>query len=68
MDERENWETRRPACEGCGRDFGCGAGGNWCWCVAETVPPDVLAELRERYRDCLCPDCLARAAGVQPTV
>ena len=64
----EDWVTRRPACEACGREFACGAGGDWCWCVRERVPAEVLADLRERYADCLCADCLLRAATAKPTV
>lgn len=49
-------------CSRCGEWFDCGAGRATCWCVAEKVPQGVLAELRGKYPDCLCPKCLRQAA------
>jgi hypothetical protein len=51
------------ACESCGREFDCGADTPGCWCEAERLGPDRLAILREHFERCLCPDCLALAAG-----
>jgi hypothetical protein len=50
-------------CESCGREFGCGAAAGSCWCAAVELDGDRLAILREHFERCLCPDCLAVAAG-----
>jgi len=49
--------ARRLACSGCGTEFACNPGGA-CWCASETVrlPMPVAGE------DCLCRDCLRKAA------
>jgi hypothetical protein len=48
---------RRLACVRCGKEFDCDPGGS-CWCADETfrLPMPVASE------DCLCPDCLRKAA------
>jgi hypothetical protein len=51
------------SCESCGREFGCGAGDDSCWCKDVTLSPERLAILREHFERCLCPDCLRLAAG-----
>ena len=43
-------------CESCGTAFECRAGA--CWCDEVPLTDQVRAELRARYRDCLCPPCL----------
>jgi hypothetical protein len=50
-------------CESCGREFGCGAREATCWCNDLSLSPERLAILREHFERCLCPDCLAVAAG-----
>lgn len=50
-------------CESCGREFGCGARDSSCWCAGHALGPERLAILREHFERCLCPDCLAVAAG-----
>ena len=50
-------------CESCGREFGCGAADDVCWCAGYDLGPDRLAILREHFEKCLCPDCLTVAAG-----
>jgi hypothetical protein len=51
--------SRRLACARCGKEFECGLAGD-CWCAAEPyrLPLTRAAEIE----DCLCPDCLRRAA------
>jgi hypothetical protein len=49
-------------CESCGREFGCGARDDSCWCAAVALGPEPLAILREHFERCLCPDCLTVAA------
>ena len=51
---------RRLSCERCGREFDCGVGGA-CWCEAEPY----RLPLPTGGSDCLCPDCLRKAAGAQ---
>lgn len=50
-------------CPACGATFDCGADREDCWCAAIAVAAPVLAGLRRRYRSCLCPACLGRAAS-----
>jgi hypothetical protein len=53
--------TRRLACARCGAAFDCGLGGD-CWCVAE---PYWLPLTNDTSEDCLCPDCLRKAADAE---
>jgi len=57
---------KRPPreCDACGKPFVCGASLKGCWCVQIKLSADVRQELRERYKDCLCPDCLKQFADV----
>jgi hypothetical protein len=50
---------RRLTCARCGASFDCGLGGA-CWCAAEPYRLPLAADLSE---DCLCPDCLRKAAA-----
>jgi hypothetical protein len=50
-------------CESCGREFGCGARDDSCWCRDVALGPERQAILREHFERCLCPDCLTVAAG-----
>ncbi len=45
-------------CESCGAKFGCGAKLDGCWCAEVDVPPPVAADLKAKFKDCLCPKCL----------
>jgi len=62
----ETPSTRRLACAGCGREFNCSLSGS-CWCGGE----DFRMPMPVDGGDCLCPDCLrkaaAHAAGVAAT-
>jgi len=52
--------VRTVTCARCGASFGCGLSAE-CWCAsmpARLPLPDDKAE------DCLCPDCLRRAADL----
>jgi hypothetical protein len=53
-------------CEACGREFMCGASLKGCWCAEIETTPEARAELRKKYKACLCRDCLA-AAGRDAT-
>jgi hypothetical protein len=50
-------------CEGCGKEFNCGASLSGCWCGEIKLSDESRAELREKYRDCLCRECLEKAAA-----
>jgi hypothetical protein len=54
------------ACESCGAEFECGASLASCWCSEVKLDDAARAELRARFRRCLCRACLegyaARAA------
>ncbi len=56
-------EPRTPRqCEACGQPFVCGASLKGCWCVPVKVSAEARQQMRERYKDCLCPECLQRFA------
>lgn len=47
------------ACEKCSKEFECHAGESTsCWCFEIDLEDKTLRQLREKYGDCLCPDCL----------
>lgn len=58
--ETERPASRRLTCSGCGSDFGCDLSGH-CWCMDE---PAKLPMPREG-EDCLCRDCLRKAAAAR---
>lgn len=47
-------------CEACGSSFTCGAKLNGCWCSEIELSDETRAELKSRYRNCLCRECLVR--------
>jgi hypothetical protein len=53
----ENQATRRLACANCGTEFGCSLSGP-CWCSDEAF----RLPMPLNGSDCLCPDCLRKAA------
>ena len=53
----ERW--REPStCEACGQPFQCGAKLTGCWCAEVKLSEQTRAELRAKYRGCLCRQCL----------
>jgi hypothetical protein len=57
---------RATTCPRCGGPFACGVGTDRstpCFCVAFALGAERLAQLRARYRDCLCAACLAALAN-----
>jgi len=52
--------VKQKTCEACGATFTCSASGAECWCAGVELRGGALAELRERFQDCLCPRCLPR--------
>jgi hypothetical protein len=55
--------TKPPACESCGGEFTCGATLAGCWCSEVKLSEAALAELRARFKGCLCRECLERFAA-----
>ena len=51
------------ACETCGGPFTCGAKLSGCWCSEISLSDEARAELKARYRNCLCRECLQKAAA-----
>jgi hypothetical protein len=56
-DALANALTRHRQCESCGNDFSC-AGLLGCWCSEIKLSDQTRAELKSRFKDCLCSDCL----------
>lgn len=50
-------------CAACGRVFGCGAETDACWCAGLTLTETMADELRTKFNDCLCSDCLKTLAS-----
>lgn len=53
--------AKEKRCEKCGAAFDCG-GLFGCWCRDVKLDLKTLTELKERYDDCLCPQCLQALA------
>jgi hypothetical protein len=54
---------KEKRCPKCGVAFDCG-GLLGCWCRDVKLDSAMLAALKERYNDCLCPHCLKELAAV----
>jgi hypothetical protein len=50
------------SCEACGKEFSCGASLRGCWCSEIELSEETRAELKSQYSDCLCRECLEKAA------
>jgi len=50
-------------CEACGNEFKCGATLTGCWCTEVKLTDETRADLRGRYKKCLCRECLEREAA-----
>jgi len=59
---------RTVTCEACGNDFTCGASLKGCWCAEITLSGEDRAELKARYSDCLCRQCLEKQVGLNQDV
>jgi hypothetical protein len=58
-----NWlgsKARRVACHRCGTEFSC-TGNESCWCAQESA----RLPMPRADEDCLCRDCLRKAADAQ---
>lgn len=54
--------SRDLVCESCGNKFTCGASLSGCWCAGIKLSDEARAEMKSRYRDCLCRECLELVA------
>jgi hypothetical protein len=55
---------REPSvCEACGGPFICGAKLSGCWCAEIQLSDETRAELKARYNNCLCRECLERLSN-----
>jgi hypothetical protein len=57
---------RATTCPRCNGPFACGAAADRatpCFCVTYALGAQRLAELRAKWSDCLCADCLATLAA-----
>ena len=52
-------------CEGCGEEFVCGASLKGCWCMKVDLTDENREELKSKFKDCLCPNCLEKLAKVE---
>ena len=57
--------AKEKRCSKCGAAFDCG-GLIGCWCRDVKVDLETLAELKQKYDDCLCPGCLRALAVPTP--
>ena len=57
--------SKEKRCSKCGVAFDCG-GLLGCWCRDLKLDRAQLDVLKQRYVDCLCPDCLGQFATVAP--
>lgn len=60
MQGKDNYEPKK--CESCGREFGCGANADGCWCSALALDSHSISDLKRKFVGCLCPDCLEAVA------
>jgi hypothetical protein len=49
---------RQRKCEGCGNEFQCEIGLKGCWCTEIKLTDEQRADMKEKFSDCLCKDCL----------
>ena len=55
--------TSQSRCEACGNPFTCGATLSGCWCSEIKLSDETRAELKTKYGNCLCRECLEKLAG-----
>ncbi len=51
-------KSDKKTCESCGEDFTCGANAEKCWCFEIDLSGEILADLRENFKSCLCENCV----------
>ncbi|MBS1772297.1 MAG: cysteine-rich CWC family protein [Bacteroidetes bacterium] len=53
-------------CSKCKASFECKNDEGGCWCENYTLSLDALKELKAKFDNCLCPECLAEYAIINP--
>ena len=53
----------KTICQSCGGEFFCGANVGACWCFAVALKPEIVADWRGKFENCLCEICLSEAEG-----
>jgi hypothetical protein len=51
---------RDVKCEACGKDFVCGVSLKGCWCSEIKLDDETRTDMRSKYKDCLCRECLEK--------
>ena len=52
-------------CESCGKEFVCGMSLKGCWCSEIDLDDQTRSDLRSKYKDCLCRECLEDLSKVE---
>lgn len=60
MIEQVQEKSEAKTCESCGAEFSCGAAAEKCWCFVVDLSAEILEDLRENFKNCLCKDCLEK--------
>ncbi len=47
-------------CESCGNEFTCGATLKGCWCFNVEISEESRKELKSKFKNCLCQNCLEK--------
>ena len=47
-------------CESCGEEFTCGAALNGCWCMNIEITEKTQEQLKTKFKNCLCENCLEK--------
>jgi hypothetical protein len=47
-------------CESCGEGFVCGVSLKGCWCVEVELSEKARQNLKTKFRNCLCRNCLEK--------
>ncbi len=47
-------------CQSCGEEFVCGATLKGCWCMEIELSEKARQNLKTRFRNCLCRNCLEK--------
>ena len=55
----------KKICPKCGKEFEC-KHDKTCFCTRYSLSKEALRELKEKYDNCLCEDCLRQYAVKQP--
>ena len=60
-------QAREPAqCESCGEPFVCGASLKGCWCAEVELTETTRRQLKSKFTDCVCRNCLEKAEHRSP--